>query len=178
MNEDITPINHTAGSAFAEKAKGTATGAIKGGVGTALLWIGGAVLLGVGIAALATGTGGLGLAGVGTGLARFIFSPLTIGGVLGGLAGLSTVGIPAGLGAIFGGFSGHAHASERVNSERGAAMEMQQAIAMQQAQMAGMGAPANKYDLPAQGAPMNPAGTKVSAMEYDGVAAGQQLQRA
>ena len=185
QDEAVTPIDHTPGSEFATKATGTLGGALKGGLMTGLLWIGGAAILGMGIAAMVS-TGGLagiigsfGAAGVsGTGLLGFISNPLTIGGVLGATAGLFTVAIPAGLGAVAGGFGGHAHASERVNNERGAAMEMQQAIAMQQAQMAGMDAHANKYNLPVQGAPMNPAGTKVSAMEYDGVAAGQQLQRA
>ena len=186
QDEAVTPINHTSGSEFATKAAGTAGGALKGGLMTGLLWIGGAALLGMGIAAMVS-TGGLagligtfGSAGIGgSGILGFLSNPLTIGGVLGAMVGLGTVAIPAGLGAVAGGFGGHAKASERVNNERGAAMEMQQAIAMQQASAQGFAAaPANQYNFPAQGSAMNMAGGKISAAEYEGVASGQQLQRA
>ena len=186
MSSDyVTPINHTSGSAFAASAAGTAGGVLKGGLMTAALWVGGAALLGIGVAALVT-TGGLaavigtaGASGVaGSGLLGFLTSPLTIGAGVGAFLGLLTVAIPAGLGAVVGGFKGHSKASERVNSERAAALEMQQSIAMQQAPMACMQGPANKYSLPAQGSAMNPAGTRINAAEYDGLAAAQQLQRA
>ena len=66
-----------------------------------------------------------------------------------------------------------------MNNERAAAMQMQQAIATQQGAAQGFEADAtNKYTFPAQGSPMNMAGGKISAAEYEGVAAGQQLQRA
>ncbi len=187
QDEAVTPINHTAGSEFATKAAGTAGGALKGGLMTGLLWIGGAALLGIAIAALVTSPAGLagligsfGAAGVsGSGILGIISNHLVIGGVLGAMVGLGTVAIPAGLGAVAGGFGGHAKASNRVNNERAAAMEMQQAITMQQASAQGFApAPANQYNFPAQGSAMNMAGGRISAAEYEGVAAGQQLQRA
>ena len=179
QDEAVTPINHTSGSEFATKAAGTAGGALKGGLMTGLLWIAGATLLGVGLAALFVGSAPFSLAAIGTSFTSFIANHLVIGGVLGAMLGLGTVAIPAGLGAVAGGFGGHAKASNRVNNERAAAMEMQQAIAMQQASAQGFAAaPANQYNFPAQGSAMNMAGGRISAAEYEGLAAGQQLQRA
>lgn len=177
-NDDVMPVNHTPGSEFATKATGTVGGAVKGGLGAMLLWIGAAALIGIGIAAMFTGPAGtgFGLDMIGKGVGSLLTNGLFWGGVIGAGAGIYTSWIPGGIGAIFGGLKGHERASNRVNNERAAAMEMQQAIAMQQAPT--MEAGPNKYNFPAQGSAMNPAGTKIGAMEYDGLAAGQQLQRA
>ena len=163
-NDEITPIHHTSMSALGTTAAGTAGGALKGGLTTALMWIGGAALVAVAIGSMfmSGGTAGAFWTPVFGAIAGAFHNPLTYW-ALGGLAvGTATVAIPSGLGAIVGGFSGGAKASARVSQENAAAQQVEAQIAASQMQYAAPAAQVN-VGYPAAGSRFNEASAQLDA---------------
>jgi hypothetical protein len=165
-NEVIAPINHgvlsTASTTAVEAGKSGIYGLLKG----ALVGIGltagllGAVALGFG-ATLATAAT---VAALGTGVAitAAAFGAPVVG---------SLIGISAGLGSLAGGFKGASRGLERVGQERGAANMLSAQVDAYKAQnqpQTVVYAPSasNHQSFPAQGSPMNQAGSTVTNAQY------------
>lgn len=174
-NDYVAPVNHGVLSATGSVALGAAGGAAKS-IGKTLLWT-------IGALALVGFLWGSGLLAMGAALLPE--SVVAAGGGFSAAGGLGVgtllgiIGIP--VGAFFGAFTGlfgagkgAVDAHERVSQERGAAQALEAQVAVYQAQANDN----NKYNFAAQGSPMNPAGTTISAMQTDGRVNGQQLQRA
>lgn len=162
--QNVAPVDHGLFSATGNVALGTAGGAASSMGKTALYAIGGFAFLG-----FLVGTGALGgaLALFGSGAGSVLS---TIGYTLGfgAFLGVPAALVAAPLAGLVGGGKGAVHATHRVSAEKGAANAVQAQVAAYQAQaqaeaIAASAAPTAKYDFPPQGAPMNPAGTKLFA---------------
>lgn len=177
-NDNVAPINHSAGSAAATTLSSTAGGAVKTG---AKWWaitagVGGAIGLVAGLAltgvitipvGLFTAFSGMGLLKVG------VIAATTIGGLVGAATFL---GPAAGtIGAAVGAGKGAIRGANKVSEERGQAAQLQAQVEVAKAQATAY----NPYA--AQGSSMNPAGTQINVgrdMQYDGVVNGPQLAMA
>jgi hypothetical protein len=161
-NDNVAPINHSAGSAVATTAASTAGGVISGGFKAAIGWIGawGAIGTVLGV------VGAIAMGGV-------IAGPIALG-IVGGVAGTGfgvvTSTWAGAVGALFGGFKGAERGANRVSEERGQAAALQAQVEVAKAQ-APVYAP-----YAAQGSPMNPASTQINVgrdAQYDGPINGQ-----
>lgn len=179
--QNAAPVNHGVLSSTGAVAIGTVGGGFKAVAKTALWCIGIGAVVGV-LAA----TGILPIASVASGSIAATFWG-TVGKVVlgtavgGGLGALAATAI-APVAALFGAGKGAVHASHRVSAEKGAANVVQAQVAAYKAQAQAEALSAsndnNRYNFPPQGAPMNQAGTRISAMQADGRVNGMQLQRA
>lgn len=173
-NEVIAPINHgvlsTASTTAVEAGKSGLAGLLKGaGLGfLGSIAVGALVVGGVGLAA------GLLMAPV-LG-ATTILSGLTLGAGIGSVVGLVAapfggIQLGAGLGTLIGGFKGASRGLERVGQERGAANMLSAQVDAYKAQnqpQTVVYAPSasNHQSFPAQGSPMNQAGSTVTNAQY------------
>jgi hypothetical protein len=101
----------------------------------------------------------------------------------GALVGLLTSPFAGVIGGAVGGLLGAGKSVNRVSAEKGAANALQAQVSAYKAQAQAEAIAASndnqKYDsFPAQGSPMNQAGTTVNSMQADGRVSGMQLQRA
>jgi hypothetical protein len=177
-NDNVAPINHSAGSAAATTLSSTAGGALKTG---AKSWLGAwstVTAIGAGVGLL------LGLSAIGVItfpvlslslpiLGKSLFVAATTIGV-GALAATTIapwVATVFGIGgAAVGAGKGAMRGAEKVNQERGQAAELQAQVQIAKAQ-----APAYS-PYAAQGSAMNPASTQINVgrdMQYDGPINGQ-----
>ena len=162
-NRNVAPVNHGILSSTGTIAGGAVGGAITNGAS----WYAGTV------ATLAV-LGGVASAVVFPGLVV----PFLIGGIVSGIAAGFTAGPFVGaIATAFGGIGGALQGNERVKAEQGAANELQAQKEIYQAQVIAQNN-AKTYNFPPQGSAMNPAGTTISAMQPQGLVAGQQLQLA
>ncbi len=166
-NDNIAPINHSAGSAFSSTAAGVTGGAIKGGVKWGLVWTG--LLAAAGIAS------GIALGGIAA-------APILLGLVGGGVVGFLTSPAAGVIGSAFGALGGGSRAAHRVREERGAAHMLDAQVEAYKAQVMAPqpAAYANKYAMPEQGSAMNPAASTIQAdsLQSMGRVDAPQLQRA
>lgn len=122
-NEQVTPINHSTGSATASTVGGAAWGGLKTGVLSVVTWIAAFTVLGI---AVGSGALPLGLAFLGSGS----FWGGVIGGLIGWGVGTGTSWIPGVAGTTIGAVKGGNRAATRVEQERQAAQIVQAQIAM------------------------------------------------
>jgi hypothetical protein len=167
----VAPVNHGVLSATGNVAVGTVGGALKS-VGKAALWC-----IGIGaVVGLLGATGLLPAITLGTG-ALSGFGSAIGGTVLGALGGGLAAALIAPLAGLVGAGKGAMQSHERVSMERGAARSMEAQVAAYQVMAASND---NKYNLPAQGSPMNQASPRIHAASAQemGTMQAQQLQRA
>ncbi len=179
-NDNVAPINHSAGSAIATTASSTASGVVGGGVRGFLKGIrnlailGGAVALiwasfGTGLLVLPEAVGSTVLPAI-TGKILSVLGWTALGTAIGGGLGVAAGWITVPFGAILGGAKGAARGSERVSQERGQAAMLEAQVQLAKAQ-------APVYSpYAAQGSPMNAANSQIQVgrdMQYDGPINGQ-----
>lgn len=200
--DQIAPVNHGVlsgtGTVAAEAGASGLRGMLKGAAIPPAIAavVAGGISLYTGVTGVIAAAAAVPAGATGAAAAAATFSGVTLG-LLGAVStaaiwaagfavvGLLAVPVFAGLGSIFGLASGAKRGVDKVSQERGAANELQAQVAAYQAQAQAMAfnaanenAPANKYNFPPQGAPMNPAGTVVGGVQRDGMVNGQQLQLA
>ncbi|MDX2094665.1 MAG: hypothetical protein SFW64_01805 [Alphaproteobacteria bacterium] len=178
-NDYVAPVNHGVLSSTGSVVLGAAGGAAKS-IGKMALWTIGIGMV-VGVLAF-TGPLGAMIASVSSsvGTGSILLGALKVAGglLVGGGAGALVTTVFSPLVGLVGAGNGATKAHERVSQERGAAHALEAQVAAYQYQAMAQANDNNKYNFAAQGSPMNPAGTTISAMQADGRVEGQQLQRA
>lgn len=183
QQQNAAPVNHGVLSSTGNVVGGTVVGGVKSGVKTYITTTLVCAALAAGITLLSIATGGVsGFFALGT--VSNVVGQTLLFGTLGGLVGAAVIApFTSIFGGLFGAVKGGSDAADRVRNEKGAANVVQAQVAAYkaQAQAEALGASNDnqRYNsFPAQGSPMNQAGSTVNAMQADGRVDGMHLQRA